>query len=205
MKWSNSALALIMALILGTTGSVMSVPALASTISDSADVAPQTAGNGGVSFNLPGHFSESQVNLLIMAYEIAKADGHKDPRLFQGLLLQETNAGKITHRKNSTCYGIFQIKVIAAREVLQRYPSLWDEFNFRGKSDKEIISKLKHNERFNATIASRYGLVLKRLGYDTIEKLALAFNLGPTGAKSKNPRNNRYVRSVMKNIKSLES
>jgi len=205
MKWSNPALALIFALILGTTGSIMSVPALASTTSESVDVAPQITNVSGVSFNLPSHLNESQIDLLIMAYEIAKADGHKDPRLFQGLLLQESNAGETTHRKNSTCYGIFQIKVIAAREVLQRYPSLWDEFNFRGKSDKEIISKLKHNDRFNATIASRYGLVLKQLGYDTIEKLALAFNLGPTGAKSKSPRNNRYVRSVMKNIKSLES
>jgi hypothetical protein len=205
MKWSNSALALVAALSFGITSSLTVIPVIASTTTPVTDVAPETVVPDGFSLNLSKRFSEHQAKLLTMVYQVAKDDGHEHPQLLQGLLLQETNAGETKLRKGSDCYGIFQIKLVAAREALRAYPSLWEEFGFRGKSDKEVISKLKNDERFNASVASKYTLVLSRLGYVTIAKLALAFNLGPHGAKSKNPRTNRYTISVLKNIKSLES
>jgi len=204
MKWSNSALALVAALTFGTASCLLSVPVIASDTSPVIDVAPQTDVNVGLFVNLPDRFNPHQAKLLTMVYEIAKEDGHKQPQVLQGILLQESNAGEKIHGKGSDCYGIFQLKLVAAKEALNAFPALWEEFNFRGKSDREVISKLKRDERFNAAIASKYALVLSRLGYDTIAKLALAFNAGPYGAKSKNPRTNRYAKSVLKNIKSLE-
>jgi hypothetical protein len=168
---------------------------------------------GGFSMKLPSSLTHKQAELLAMAYDIAKHDGHKYPQLLQGIILQESKAGDLASYKvagqefglkpNERYYGVAQIKLIAAREVLGRYPGMKDEFEFHTSTDEEVIAKLIENDRFNISIASKYLLVLKSMGYDTMKQLALAYNQGAGGARSKDADTNPYSRGVMAQIQSL--
>lgn len=215
MKWSNSALALVAALSLGTSAFVM-LPILNTTPTSVISV---TADNGspgsGFSIKLPQNLSARQAHLLTMSYEIAKEDGHKQPQALQGILLRETEAGKAASYKvagqefglktNERYYGIYQIKLGTAREVLKYYPSLLDEYKFQTKTDEELIAKLIENDRFNTSVASKYLLVLRKAGYDTIQQLSAAFHQGPGGARTTDLSTDPYANGVMKNIQKLKS
>lgn len=167
----------------------------------------------GFSMNFPKNLNDKQVRLLGMAYDIARHDGHKYPQLLQGIILQESRAGDIASYKvagqefglkpNERYYGVAQIKLAAARDVLSRYPSLKDEFDFHTNTDEEVIAKLIENDRFNLSVASKYLLVLKTYGYDTIKQLALAYNQGAGGAKDKDANTHHYSTGVMANIQRL--
>lgn len=215
MKWSNSALALVAALTLGLSCYAM-VPVVSSTPTSVISVAPESgAVGGGFSIKLPANLSSHQATLLNMVYEIAKEDGHKQPQLLQGILLRETNAGTMSSYKvagqefglktNERYYGIFQLKLVAAKDALKAYPSLWKEFNFQTRTDEEIIAKLIENDRFNASVASKYVLVLRKAGYDTIAQLSTAFNKGAGGARGIDVGSDPYAVGVLKNIQKLKS
>ena len=166
-----------------------------------------------LSFVLPENLSSRQTKVLSMAYDIAKKDGHKYPQLLQGIVLQESNAGDLASYKvagqefglkpNERYYGVSQIKLVAAKEVLHRYPGLHSDFKFHTKSDEEIIAKLIENDEFNINIASKYLLVLKDMGYDTIKQLALAYNQGPSGAKKHDAETHYYTRGVINHIQRI--
>lgn len=168
-----------------------------------------------LNFKLPDNLSDRQTQLLTMAYDIAKKDGHNQPQILQGIILQESNAGDLNSYKvagqefglktNERYYGVSQIKLVAAKEVLARYPSMRNDFSFHTKADEEIIAKLIENDEFNLSIASKYLLVLKSLGYDTIKQLALAYNQGPGGAKNQDSNTHHYPRGVINNINKLTS
>jgi hypothetical protein len=163
---------------------------------------------------LPAHLSETQVRILTLAYQIAKQDGHKYPYLLQGIVLQETNAGEVKKYKvaghehglhpNNRYYGVAQIKLKAARDVLASYPSLISRFNFHTNTDEEVIAKLIENEAFNLEVASKYLLIMKRYGFITPREMALAYNQGPGGAKNQDPETFYYPNGVMKHIQSLK-
>lgn len=168
-----------------------------------------------VSFNvrLPSELTRDQAEVLSMAYSIAKKDGHKYPQLLQGIVMQESNAGAARSYKvagqefglktNDRYYGVSQIKLVAAKEVLHRYPELRKDFNFHTKEDEEIVAKLIEDNKFNISVASKYLLVLKSLGYDTIKHLALAYNQGPSGAKNHNADTHHYPKGVINNIQKI--
>ena len=168
---------------------------------------------GGFSMNLPTSFTHRQAELLAMSYDVAKQDGHKYPQLLQGILLQETHAGELASYKvagqefglkaNERYYGIFQVKLSAAREVLSKYPTLIEEYQFQSTTDEEIIAKLIENDHFSIAVASKYILILKSYGYDTMKQLAIAYNQGPAGARGKNAEVNKYSLGVMAHIQSL--
>jgi hypothetical protein len=87
--------------------------------------------------------------------------------------------------------------------VLNRYPELRKEFNFHTKEDEEIVAKLIEDDRFNLSVASKYLLVLKSFGYDTIKQLALAYNQGPGGAKNHNSDTHHYSKGVINYIQKI--
>jgi hypothetical protein len=166
-----------------------------------------------VAVEIPKNLSAHQAQILGMAYDIAKNDGHKQPQLLQGIVLQESNAGDSKYKvagqeaglkPNSRYYGVGQIKLAAAQEVLNRYPKMKQEFEFHTNTDEEIIAKLIENDRFNLSIASKYLLVLKSYGYDTIRQVAVAYNKGAGGAKGVDPNTNQYSLGVMAHIQNLK-
>lgn len=213
MKMSNFLLSVVACLALGlAVGSSSMVMSRAGTsvISVPAEIGGT---GGGLAIKLPSNLTSQQAMLLALAYDIAKKDGHRYPQLLQGILLQETRAGEMDSYKvagqefglktNERYYGIMQIKLSAAKDVLTRYPALRNDFGFHTRTDEEIIAKLIENQEFNLSVASKYLLVLKTSGYDTVKQLALAYNQGAGGARAKNPETNHYSLGVMANIQKL--
>lgn len=213
MKLSNFML-LLVAITTGC-GAVMASSSILSTNPTAVISIPtdDSVSGGGVSIKLPDNLTDRQAYLLSMAYQIAKEDGHKHPQLLQGIILQESWAGahhaykvaghEFGLRPNERYYGVAQIKLAAAKDVLARYPSMRKEFGFHTTMDEEIIAKLIENDRFNLTVASRYLLILKSYGYDTIRQLALAYNQGPGGARNHDSETHYYSNGVMKHIQRL--
>lgn len=154
---------------------------------------------------LKNGLTDSQLELLRLAYSIAKEDGHHSPQLLQGIIIQESNAGLGLKyaRPGAPFYGVAQIKVEATRDVLASYPELIQEFNLKNSSSGEIIRKLKGDDAFNLSVASKYLLIMQRYGYKTIKQLALAYNQGPGGAKRKNSDTHHYSVGVDKHIRAL--
>lgn len=127
--------------------------------------------------------------LMQAAYNTAKNDGHTDPSLVQAVLLQESMAGTLRHHrvvapnKNQVYFGAMQIKLVAAKEVLAKWPSLFDSFSFDTRTDEEIKARLIVDDRFNIAVASKY-LIILRDTYGFSGKMLLnAYNRGPFGAK----------------------
>lgn len=138
-------------------------------------------------------FSSRQIEILTLAYHIAKKDGHADPAIVQGIIMQETLAGEYPRyavagqefglKPFLRYYGLGQIKLAAAKDVLKQYPQMYREYSFHTQTDDEILAKLIENDRFNIAVTSKYILILKRYGYTTNAQLATAYNMGPGGAK----------------------
>jgi soluble lytic murein transglycosylase-like protein len=149
---------------------------------------------------LPENMSMKQAQILNTAYEIAKADGHKDPQLVQGVLLQESGAGGGTYRvagpSKEPYYGVGQIKVSAARDVMSAYPALWSKYSFQTKTDDELKAHLILNTVFNIEITSKYLRLLQiRYGF-TGRELLNAYNRGPGGVKSIDNDEFHYAKGV---------
>ena len=144
-----------------------------------------TAGNQ-VATLLPANLTAKQGALLNKAYEIAKADGHRDPAVVQSILLQETMAGgmssyKVANPGPEAYFGPMQIKLAAAKDVLQRWPSLFSKYAFHTKTDDEIKANLILNETFNIEVGSKYLLMLKQQYGFSGRQLVNAYNRGPGG------------------------
>lgn len=158
---------------------------------------------------LPKNLTERQVEVLTLAYTTAKQDGHK-PELLQGIVMQESSAGEASAYKvvvdgRSRFYGLTQITLAAARDVIRKFPQLKKQFKFQTSTDEELVAKLIENDAFNLAVASKYLLILKRFGFDTIKQLALAYNQGPGAAKDMDADTLDYVRGVMSNIYKLRT
>lgn len=135
---------------------------------------------------LPEKLTVEQGKLLNKAYEIAKADGHKDPALVQSVLLQETLAGglksyRVANPGPEAYFGPMQIKLAAAKDVLARFPGLFTKYAFHTRTDDEIKANLILNDRFNIEIGSKYLLMLKQQYGFSGRQLVNAYNRGPGG------------------------
>src|ERR1035437_9942487 len=135
MKLSNALLSVVamfaFGIVVGTNRITVPVqqPIVASVLTES-----------DIAVKLPEKMTTKQTSLLAMAFDIAKRDGHRFPQLLQGIILQETKAGTLHSWKvggweqglkpNSRYYGLAQLKLSAAREVLGRYPALKTQFDF---------------------------------------------------------------------------
>jgi len=144
---------------------------------------------GQMAVVVPANLSNTQHQLLNDAYKIAREDGHKNPELVQGVILQETRAGamsvyKVAGNPGDLYYGIGQIKIGAARDVMSAFPKLWAKYKFHTRTDDELKANLILNQLFNIEITSKYLKLLQtRYGYSGRE-LVNAYNRGPTGVKA---------------------
>lgn len=138
---------------------------------------------------VPADLTNSQHQLLNTAYSIAKADGHKNPELVQGVLLQETKAGamasyKVAGTPGDLYYGLGQLKIGATREVMSAWPVLWSKYKFQTRTDDELKANLILNQTFNIEVTSKYlKLLQQRYGYSG-RQLVNAYNRGPSGVHS---------------------
>lgn len=163
---------------------------------------------GQAAVAVPANLTNAQHAILKMAYDIAKADGHKNPELVQGVILQESHAGglksyKVAGNRGDEYYGIGQIKVGAARDVMTTYPHLWKEYKFHTKTDDELIANLILNYRFNIEITSKYlKLLSTRYGF-TGRQLVNAYNRGPGGVRSVDD-NYHYALDVESKLRAMK-
>jgi hypothetical protein len=138
---------------------------------------------------LPETLNEKQARLLRWAYELGKKAGLKNPEVVQSIILQETHAGglksyKVANPGPEAYFGIGQVKVPAARDVLQRNPGMYAEYDFHTRTDDELKANLILNDRFNIDVTARYIRILqKEYGYEGVQ-LVNAFNRGPGGVKN---------------------
>ncbi len=138
---------------------------------------------------LPKNMSRTQSQMLNLAYELGKQDGHRQPEIVQAILLQETKAGgmksyKVANPGADAYFGPMQIKLSAAKDVLQKYPSLWTKYEFHTKTDDEVKANLILNEKFNIDVGSKYLMILsKQYGFSG-RTLMNAYNRGPGGVRN---------------------
>jgi hypothetical protein len=125
-----------------------------------------------------------QLDLLGMAYTIGYKDGGEaHARLVQGVLLQETIAGllgRLGHLSaplGKRSYGVMQVKVVAAHDVLRHHPEL-GKFH----TDDQLITRLITDDEFNIRVASAYLKFLRRnKGSD--QQALVAYNIGLNAAR----------------------
>lgn len=148
---------------------------------------------GQVEKELPKGMSYDQFKMLQYARKVAQEAGIKRPDVFQAIIWQESKAGghgdfKVagvkTHGPAKRYYGLAQLKVVAAREVLNKYPEMYDLIsNKRSATDDEIIANLILNDDFNLRIAAMY-FKMKGKQTDSLEFQIAAYNQGYEGAKA---------------------
>lgn len=144
---------------------------------------------GQVATLLPSSLTPNQGRLMNKAYEIAKADGHKNPEIVQAVLLQESLAGatpqmRVANPGPQAYFGPMQIKLVAAKAVLAQWPSLFTKHHFQTRTDDEIKANLILNDTFNIEVGSKYLLLLQREYGFAGRELMNAYNRGPTGVKA---------------------
>lgn len=139
-----------------------------------------------------------QLDLLSLAFKIGYEDGgDSHAKFLQAVLMQETIAGQLGRLGHMSAplgkrsYGVMQVKVSAARDVLRHKPKFG---HFR--TDEQLIARLIADDEFNIRVASAYLKYLrKRSGSD--HQALVAYNVGPNAAKRVvNPAQFRYVRRV---------
>lgn len=212
MKYTNIALGIIAVGLV--TAAVKTMAFMAPTSGTAVITIPANDGKsvgGGTTMVLPEKVTSKQGELLAMAYKIAAKDGHKYPQILQGLLLQETHAGALKSyrvagqefglKSNERYYGLAQIKLAAAKDVIQAYPKLRDRFEFHTNTDEEIIANLILNDRYNLEVASKYLLILGSRYKIPPDKLLNAYNQGPGGAYNANGA--AYAASARQHIANL--
>jgi hypothetical protein len=140
---------------------------------------------------------------------VASKYGRGTAEAIQGILLQESTAGTsikvggVHLPVGKRYYGVMQIKVSAARDVLNYKQSLAQQFFDRSSyrvTDEEIIAKLISDDRFNIVIGTEY-FVKYQKDVQTLAEAVLIYNQGPAGAKKySNPEDVEYVTDVLDHI-----
>ena len=158
---------------------------------------------------LPKEITAHQQGLLEVAYDIADRDGIQPPQLLQGILMQESRAGDLSNYKvagppGHHYYGVAQIKLDAARDVLKRFPGMWDQYGFQTHADEEIVAKLIENDQFNIAVASKYLVILHGYGYHSPKALSVAYNKGPGGAAGVTLATDPYAAGVSGHMRALK-
>ena len=139
-----------------------------------------------------------QLDLLSLAYKIGYEDGGESHAKFlQAVLMQETIAGQLGRLGHLSAplgkrsYGVMQVKVPAARDVLRHKPQL-DHF----RTDEQLIARLIADDEFNLRIASAYLKYLRKLSASDHQAL-VAYNVGPNAAKNVvDPAQFKYVQRI---------
>jgi hypothetical protein len=149
--------------------------------------------------------TEEQVGLLKLAYDIGYQDGgEQHASLLQSTLLQETIAGqlgRVGHRAapvGKRSYGVMQVKVSAATDVLDEHPQLGVSH-----TDEELIVRLMTDDEFNIRVASKFLLFLRDKTSSDAEAL-VAYNMGLRASKRFEAHEDfYYVKSVNRYFESI--
>ena len=150
-------------------------------------------------------FTPDQLDLLGMAYTIGYQDGGEThAKLVQAVLLQETIAGQLGRLGHLSApmgkrsYGVMQVKVVAARDVLKRHPDLGTYH-----TDDQLITRLIADDEFNIRVASAYLKMLRRhTGSD--RQALVAYNIGMHAARRVLDAGDfKYVRKVERYLASV--
>ena len=149
--------------------------------------------------------TDEQLNLLQTAYAIGYEDGGVEhAELLQGVLLQETIAGQLGRIGHMTApvgkrsYGVMQVKVSAARDVLRKHK----EFG-RFRSDEALIVALMTDDELNMQMASKFLLFLKQKTKSD-EAALVAYNIGLRASrKIASPDSFKYVVRTQRNLKEI--
>ena len=147
--------------------------------------------------------SDEQMALLNKAYEIGFQDGgHEHAEIVQAVLLQETIAGQLGRIGHLTApvgkrsYGVMQVKVSAARDVLRHFKGEFGRF----KADEQLIAQLMMDDEFNLRMGSKFLLHLAPKA-KSVEKMLVAYNIGLRASRSVNkPGEFKYVVRTMNNL-----
>jgi hypothetical protein len=146
--------------------------------------------------------SDEQINLLLTAYAVGMKDGGREhAEQVQAILLQETIAGQLGRIGHMTApvgkrsYGVMQVKISAARDMLRKYP----EFG-RFRSDEELIVALMTDDEFNIRIASKFMKYLKQ-NTRSVDAALVAYNIGLRASrKISRPQSFKYVVRTRRNL-----
>jgi len=146
--------------------------------------------------------SPEQYKLLELAHEVGLEDGDEQfAETLQAVLLQETIAGQLGRIGHMTApvgkrsYGVMQVKVSAARDVLRKHTEMG-----RFHSDEELIVALMTDDEFNIRVASKF---LKHLQENTKSVAAslVAYNIGLRASrKIVKPNQFKYVVRTQRNL-----
>jgi hypothetical protein len=158
---------------------------------------------------------DKQLRLLKFAYSAAKRAGLKSPEILQGIIYQESKAGALTSYRvagqeaglgtNKRYYGISQIKLSAAKDVVNKYPDLKKRHGFHTDTDEELIANLIMNDEFNIEVASLYLKIISDNYGSGKDYMIAAYNQGPGGAKRlQDPGSFGYVIKVKSHIKNMK-
>lgn len=134
------------------------------------------------------------------AKEIAIKHDH-DENLVAAIIMVESKAGQhagyeIVRNGRSTYYGMAQLTIGAAKDVLKTWPNLLEKYDV-AKNDKAIKHALAYDYKFNIEVASKYLLMIRNQFGFTDHKLINSYNLGP-GSKQIANKDFYYSRKVRK-------
>lgn len=149
--------------------------------------------------------TDEQMSLMLTAYQVGFEDGGREhAELLQAVLLQETIAGQLgrighmTARVGKRSYGVMQVKVSAARDVLRKHK----EFG-RYRSDESLIVALMTDDELNMRLASKFLLHLKEKTKSS-EAALVAYNIGLRASrKIAKPDNFKYVVRSKRNLEQV--
>lgn len=149
--------------------------------------------------------TDEQVRLLKVAFDVGYEDGGiRHARLVQSTLLQESIAGqlgRVGHRTapvGKRSYGVMQVKVTAAQDVLQIHTQL-----SYSTTVEDLIVRLMTDDEYNIRVASKYLLYLREKTSNDASAL-VAYNVGLRGAKRYEDHDEfRYVKSVNRYFESV--
>jgi len=152
------------------------------------------------------HSLETASDVIDFAISTAKSDGLVRPEIIVGILMQESRLGdhpnyKVVRDGTSTYYGLGQITIGAAKDVIKKWPNLLEQYEVNG-STKSIKEALANNRKFNIEVASKYlAMIQERFGF-TSHRLINAYNLGP-GSPRVTDKSFYYYRKVESHIRKL--
>ncbi len=192
--------------ILKTTGAIAVTITLTTTPFAHSDNSKHIA--------IPEHIQVQTQNQKIdtpvtLAAKIGQQHGVGD--IMKRILKQESNNGKAeliggTHLPvGKRYYGVMQMKVVAVREVMRRYPNFTKKYFSEEKSvpDEFVIAKLITNNEFSIEAATLYYTYMKKLAKRDTYLAVAAYNQGPSAIfNGVNAAGHSYAQSVLKHSKS---
>jgi hypothetical protein len=147
--------------------------------------------------------TREQIKLLNLAHHIGMEEsGEGQAEMLQAILMQESHAGNYgrigdTHADvGKRSYGVMQVKLITAYDVLKQYPEMG-----HFKTEEGLIVKLITDDEFNIRIASKHLTMLRKRTKRDAQAI-MAYNTGLRKAvRHWYPEKFRYVRKVNRYLK----